>query len=149
MSYSDQLRTEIVEILNALAEEHRPWNPDWITTAICGNHEHGLSEINGEDIEFWRYCGQRACREAVRRCINQLAGDRPEQDDGQLVLPGWDHLQAYYTVNRDGTSIGIPVFDLTDIEIKEKAKEYRKMGEGCFAHADELLRFLSQRAASA
>jgi len=148
MNYSNQLRIEIEEILNALEEERRPWNPDWITTAICGNHEHGLAN-NGEDIEFWQYCGQTACREAVRRCINKRAGDRPEQDDGQLILPGWEHLQTYYLVKRNDTTIGISVFGLTDEEIREKAKEYRKMGEGCFAHAEELLRFLSQRAASA
>ena len=148
MGYSEQLKIEIEQMLDSLKEERRPWEANWITVAICKNHENGLAE-NGEDVEFWRYCGQTACREAVRRCINKRAGDRPQQDDGQLVLPGWDHLQAYYMVRRDEEDIGISVFNLTDNEIQEKEALYRKMGEGCFAHARELARFKSQREATA
>ena len=149
MSYSDQLRQEIESVLDALAAERRSWNAAWITTAICSEHEAGLAADDGEDIEFWRYGGQTTCREMVRRCINRRAGEKPEPQETQFILPGFEHLQTYYVVKREGEDLGVSVFDLTAMEIKEKANVYRKMGAGCFAHADELLRFLAQRAASA
>ena len=61
------------------------------------------------------------------------------------MLPGFAHLQAYYIVEREGDEVGVPVYDLTDLELEQKADLYSSMGTGCLAHADELRRFKRAR----
>lgn len=152
MSYHDRLTKEIHAQLDALAAERRPWNASWIAHAICNGHDEVISRDGPdgqEHADFWRHCGYQNTREEVRRCINQRAGERPDRDPSQPSLPGFDHLQAYYLVKRQGEEIGIPIFDLTDAEIEAKAELYRTMGKACFAHARELTRFKALRKPSA
>lgn len=138
MSYQETLTAEINLVLDDLSEKGETWNAAWIAHAICNKHTDGLAE--NEHSYFWRHCGYQDCRDEVRRCINGRAGDRPTSD-AQLRLPGYDHLQAYYIVKRDGDEIGVPVHDLTDDELEAKAALYRGMAAACYAHADEIDRF--------
>ena len=142
MSYHTRLLSEINTILDALAEDGRPWQASWIANEICGQHHDGLTE--GEHADFWLHCGYSDCRREVTRCINSRAGDRPERDE-QYTLPGFEHLQAYYVVVRDDGEVGLPVADLTDEELEGKASLYRAMGAACFRHADELDRYRKLR----
>lgn len=146
MSYADRLTAEINALLDQLADEGREWRAAWIAKHICDGHATGLG--NGEDADFWLHCGYSDCRREVTRCINRRAGDRPETDTGQLTLPGYDHLHAYYVVERDGEDVGVPVQDMTPPELEAKVRHYRKMGAACFAHADEIERFMESRSAA-
>ena len=139
MSYQDRLRTEINATLDQLAAEQQPWIAKWVAHHICKVHSDGIAE--NEHSDFWRHCTYVECRRQVTECINKRAGDKPSRDSEQLKLNGWDHLQAYYVVTRDGEDVGIPVSELTDEEIEAKATLYRKMADACQAHADELDRF--------
>lgn len=143
MSYQDRLRTEIHAALDSLATEQKPWVAQWIANAICNSHADGLAD--NDHKEFWRHCAYMNCRDEVRRCINMRAGDQPEQEGEQIKLFGWQHLHAYYVVNRDGEDIGVPINDLTDEEMEAKAESYRKMAATCYAHAEELDRFRRER----
>lgn len=143
MSYADRLSAEINTLLDELAERGCEWRAPWITNEICQRHTDGLAE--GEDADYWRYCGYSYCRREVTRCINRRADPEPEHGDKQLTLPGYEHLHAYYVVERDGEEVGVPVHDMTDDEIAQKQAHYRKMGAACFAHADELQRFKQSR----
>ena len=139
MSYHDKLTDEINRILDDLTSRGETWDAKWIAHAVCNGHSDGLTDA--PDADFWRWCGYKECREQVRRCINHRAGDKPTADPRQLRLPGYEHLQAYYVVNRDGADVGVPVTHLTDLEIEAKAGMYRTMGAACYAHADELDRY--------
>lgn len=143
MSYHNQLREEIHRHLDSLASEGRPWVATWIANSICNNHDAGLT--GNEDADFWRHCGYQETREQVRACINARAGDRPQPKSEQLRFAGWNHLQAYYLVDREEPGTGVPVQDMTDEELEKKAVEYRTMGATCFAHADELDQFRRDR----
>ena len=143
MSYDQRLKQEINQMLDRLAKRSSIWDAKSIAHAICNNHSDALAP--GEEADFWRHAGYRHTRETVRKIINQRAGDRPDQDDGQLKLPGYDHLHAYYIVSRNGEDVGIPVYDMTDEEIEAKAQTYRSMAAACYAHADELDRFRTLR----
>lgn len=147
MSYRYQLNVEINEALDDLETRGTPWRASWIAHQICGSHTDGLG--TGDHADFWRHCAYEEVRDQVRRCINRRAGDRPNVDDGQLRLPGYEHLQSYYVVRRQEEDLGVPVFDLTDEELDAKAAIYRAMGGACFAHADEIDRFRTLRAAEA
>jgi len=147
MSYADKLTAEINRILDDLAERGESWEAKWIAHGICNSHSDGLN--SSEDAEFWRWCGYTETRDQVRRCINSRAGDKAETNDRQYRLPGYDHLQSYYVVQRGGVDVGVPVTSLSDAEIEEKSSLFRSMGAACYAHADELDRFRRLRRTAA
>lgn len=145
MSYATRLNAEINALLDDLAREGKDWRATWVAHEICTRHSAGLT--GADDADFWRHTGYSDCRREVRRCINRRAGDRPEHDHAQTdLLPGYKHLQAYYVVEREEEAVGLPIQRLSREEIMAKASAYRRMGEACFAHADELDRYLRLRA---
>lgn len=139
MSYQDQLTIEINAAIDRKIAVGFPLLAQWIAHEVCEAHNDGLAPNDHSD--FWRHSGYKATREEVRRCINRRIGDQPEQADKQMVFEGFEHLQRYYMVDRDGDQIGVPVQELSDEEIEAKASTYRSMGAACFAHADELDRY--------
>ena len=144
MSYQGQLIEEINRELNRLAAEGSEWKAGWVAHAICREHFEGLTDNDHE--KFWRHCGYRSCREEVRRCINTRIDDQPEpRSDPQMRLPGFEHLQSYYLVHRGNDDVGVAINKMTSAEICEKASRYRTMGKACYAHADELMRYLATR----
>ena len=142
MAYADQLSAEINAWLDRLADEGRPWVASWIANAICVAHESGLA--NSEHASFWRHCAHAEVRDQVRRCMSKRTAPATE-DTPAPRFPGFDHLQSYYSVKRGDEEIGVPVGELTDEEIDEKAALLRTMGATCYAHANELERFKRRR----
>jgi hypothetical protein len=69
-------------------------------------------------------------------CAEHEAG-LPEGDDGDF----W--RACGYIAARDEMSV--PVVEMSDAEIDRKIDELRVMGDGCYAHADELSRFKVRR----
>lgn len=142
------LTAEIHAKLDELAERGETWNAQWVAHAICSEH----SEVIVDDDDhcfFWQHCGYSATRTAVRTAINSRAGDKKEGGEPQLRLPGYEHLQSYYVVRRNGEDIGVPVTQLTDEELEGKADLYRTMAQSCYGHADELDRFRRLRSVAA
>ncbi len=145
MTYTDkEIRTKINTKLGALEDQGMPWHATWIAHAICHDHESGLAKHRHSD--FWKWGGYKATREMTRRCISdRTTPDKGSEQKPQLELPGFDHLQQYYMVERNGDELGVPIFQMTDEEVEAKAAQLRTMGEACFAHSDELLRFKDWR----
>jgi hypothetical protein len=142
MRHADLLAADINAWLDRLADEGRPWIAGWIADAICVAHESGLAE--SEHADFWRHWAHASVRDQVRRCINKRTATA--DNEAAPRFPGFEHLQAYYSVKRGDEEIGVPVRDLTDQEIDEKVALLRAMGSACYAHANELEHFKSNRA---
>lgn len=140
-SYESQLTAQINGVLDALKLRQLSWNPTLISAEICHLHVAGIQQ--GEHSDFWLHSGYSYCRQQVRKCINRRAGDRPVSD--KHPLKRWQHLQAYYLLERDGDKVAVPVNDMTDSELEQKARLYRTMAATCYAHADELDRFRNHR----
>lgn len=146
MGYERTLNAEINAELDRLASEKQRWVAAWITQAIVARHEANLPE--GDEGLFWRHCGYATTRDAVRRQINIRAEDKEEKDDRQAILPGYQHVHAYYIVNRRGVGdIGLPIELMTDREIDEKIARYESMSTACRDHADELRDYKNLRRA--
>lgn len=143
MSYERALAEEIYAEIDFLRERKRQLKAAWITHSICKRHEIDLPQSDG--AEFWRHCAYAHVREAVRRRINAIAGDGPDRDDRQDCLPGYEHLQAYYFVQRRGEKVAIIIGQMTDAEIIEKASEHDRMADACRSHAVELRDYLNDR----
>ena len=146
MSYRDALRDEIAAEIEFLRERRRPILPDWITQNVCSRHQAALESAESEeDAAFWRFTGYAFTRDLVRRVINETMGPNSGGDAKQRVLPGFEHLQEYYLVKREGDQVGVPIEEMTDAEIDAKMEEHDKMGSAHFAHRDELATYKEQR----
>lgn len=146
MGYERILADEISGELNRLQAAGERWVANWIAQAIMQRHEGELTP----DADFWRHCGYASTRDAVRRAINARAGDKADrdQDDRQMKLPGYQHLQAYYLVKRRNRDVGVPIGDMTDREIDEKVTRYEAMSVACRHHAEEFREFKKARRAT-
>ncbi len=141
-----KLMSEIHAQIDKLAEQKRPWVAQFIAHAVCSSHEDGLAD--SEHRDFWNYSGHKFVRSMVTKVVNERAGDKADRSNPQqITLPGFNrnHLQDYYIVQRNGRDEGIVVTDLTDNEISAKASLYRAMGQSCYEHSDELMRFQGWR----
>lgn len=142
MDYSSQdLDREIADKIDALMTDGKVVDARWVAHAICSDHAAGLAD--NADGRFWRHCGYRASRDAVRRHISKRTD--PTIEEKQFILPGFDHVRCYYPVPRDGEVVMVAAFDLTDDEIDTKVEELAKNQQTLRDHANELMRFKAWR----
>ncbi len=141
-SYEERLNCEIEVIVDARERRSEVLEARWITHTVCLGHESVLRE-DGEDREFWLWCGYKTVREMTRRYLARRHCEDPKSVSSKKepFLPGFERLQAYYAVVREKEELFVPITLLADAEIDGKIAQYRAMGVGCHAHADELERF--------
>lgn len=142
-SSENKIKQEINSILDDLDKRNEIWSPRWVAHMIVNSHKDGIR--NGAHADFWNHCGYSKAREMVTRCINRRAGVSKETISKQFILPGYEHAQSHYVVTRNNDEVGVPIHQCSDEELSLKANTYRKMGVACFAHADELVRYISAR----
>lgn len=143
-SYSDlaaEIRDAITNHLNGT-----PVVPaDWIVNLIVQRHMRKAKGIP----EYFRYCALAHTGDEVRKAVNRAKRSDIEDEDEQLVLPGYHKLQVRYAVVRDGKSCFIRLEAMTDEEIVAKANECYRMARGCEKHGDELMDYFQKRASRA
>lgn len=113
---------------------------EWLTHEIVSSK----SAIEGEDEPFYRVCAYTHVKDIVKRCIGKYDA-KPETDE-QLVLDGFEHLQVAYTVRRNDQVTLVPVNQLSDTELQDRAAEYDLMAKGCRSHAREIRTYIVERA---
>lgn len=111
----------------------------WLITEILDRK----NDIGGNDLPFYLTCTRKAVSEIVRKCVGKY--DTTPANDAQIVLPGFDHLQVAYPVERNGQQILVPVNQLSDDELEQRAKEYDTMARSCRLHAREIRDYLKAR----
>ena len=107
--------------------------------------KHPIKLQDATDSDFYQYCALEYVRDAVRAYLNRFKLKSSLSPDPQLVLPGFVRLQAYYAVEREGVPLSIPIDQLAEYEISQKYAELIEMGDGCYEHATEFLRYHSAR----
>lgn len=78
----------------------------------------------------------------VASFINQLDPGLPSLSAGLL---GFDSLECGYEVERDGSSVVMPISELSDDELYVRARDYEEMSKGCLRHAYEIREFVRAR----
>lgn len=142
MPYSAKdLRREAQSIIDEALTQGQVINPDWIANAIVAAHPLP-DDFEGDDAEYTEICRWQHTRDVVRQTVGKFKEAPKSANDEQLVMPGWEHLQKGYLVTRDGEQQLVPVTRLADHELEQKANEYEQMGRGCFAHAQEIRRYV-------
>ena len=120
-------------------------HPEWITEAVMQNH----TAPEGEDGEFFIFTARSYVREAVGKILGRAKLSAALVPDTQLVLPGFSRLQKEYLVDdEDGTTVSVPVEEMSDAQLLAKRDELRAMAEGCQQHADEIERYVEERRAA-
>lgn len=136
------IKNEVVNLIEATPSQPMP--AAWIVQSIVKNHPLQT----GIETDFYLCCAYAHVRAVVRSTLQSMRKrDNEAEGDPQMILPGFDRLQLRYVVGDDDGQI-VPIELLTPDQIKEKIQELRRMARGCVEHADELERYLSQRAAA-
>lgn len=138
------LRAQIVKIIDTTTSQGRPAPAAWIVQTIMIS----WPEPGGEAKDAWLFCAREHIRDAVRQAIRGRKA-LEVADERQYSFGGFKHVQRDYVVERDGDQIVVPLHLLSNGEVEAKAAELRRMARGCDDHADELLRYLEERRASA
>lgn len=116
---------------------------DWVAAGIL----EIKSNIDGEDVEFYRVCAYRDIVRIAKRVIGKF--EVTDMTPEQLILPGFKHLCRAYPMEREGSIVLVPVDMCTDNELHDRAHQLEEMAKGCRAHAREILDYVAARAAIA
>lgn len=134
-----QLDREINDVLDALAAREEEWVPRWVANRIVSDHDPEIGS------SFVRHCTYRHVRERVAAIVRRRTDPERRESSEQLSMPGYDHLQFYYTVDRDGERRSLPTSRCSDDELLAKAAEMRTTARSLEAHAQEIERYLGER----
>lgn len=132
---------EIRKIVSERIEQGVLIRAEWLTTEILAMKSH----IEGDDADFYVACAIDFIKDTAKRCIGLYAPKPAVLTDAQIIMPGFEHVQRAYTVEREGEVVLVPVQLLTDAEIQGRASELMAMARGCVAHAKELRGYLRNR----
>ena len=140
---ADSLFSQVRDFIQDQLDAGTIIRADWVTAGILADK----AEPECDDADFYLLCARAHLAEVVKRCIGKYKATPVR--DYQLVLPGFEHLQRGYQVEREGVRLLVPTDLLTDEEIDARADEYELMAVGCRAHARELRDFKERRSSDA
>ena len=101
-------------------------------------------EITGPGEAFYQLAARDYAYRLIKKAVDKH--DRSSKPgDGQMILDGYEFLQKAYTVDRDGERQLVPIDLVTNLELLKRAADYRKMGDGCYAHAREIEQYVADR----
>src|SRR5262245_32771826 len=142
------LVNEAREFYEARLDEKRAIPMVWAVSEIIRAHE----SVENSDREWWETCAQVAVYAAVSEVVRKIkaAEDEPDSEaEQESLFPGYRHLQRRYIVERNEDQVTVPVELLTDEEIDAKILEHERQSAGHLSHAQELMRFKSERRTAA
>jgi hypothetical protein len=135
------LTAEISRIFLELEAAKQPKHPAWITQQVMQNHP----VPEGGQADFYLFAASGYVKETVTAMIRRVKVQDAATPDAQYVLEGFGRLQKEYVVERDGDPVGVPIEKMTDDELMEKYHEIRAIGDGCYLHCEEILRYIDLR----
>lgn len=140
MSYQKVLIGEISSIIDDLMQDKIVIDPRSIASMVCSNNDEELVD----EAPFSTHNNYKNVRREVRNVMAKKLLIREDNFDSQLTIEGTKYVQKYYSVNRDGEQLGVPVDQLTKEEVRMKADTLKKMGRACLRHATELENYINQ-----
>jgi hypothetical protein len=165
MAYSpSDLNAEVREIVAARAAKGWLTSRGWLVTSILVAHPlHGDKEPKKKTPERKAADEFNSCMRslAVSAAVDTALAQMKHQEEGRgdpagsdpsldlPRLPGFTHLRRVYPVRRGGVIYLVPIEQLTDAEITEKCRLYRKAADAYIDHAAELQRYGESRRAAA
>lgn len=137
------IAAEVRDYIEARLAAREVIRVEWLTHEIVARHDG----IDGDDLPFYRVCAYAHVKDVVKRAIGRYEVKPTTAKD--VALPGFDHLQSGYTMDREGDRVLVPTDLLSDDELLSRAAELDDMAKGCLAHAQEIRKFVRMRAGEA
>lgn len=138
MNLQKHLEIEIVEIIHEQIKANGKVIADWVANEVVRRHD----SIEGDDQGFAKFCMYAHVRRTVQKVAQRYRGT---EDDRQLLLPGYDCVQVYYSIVRNGEQHIVAIEQMTVAEVYAKIDELQKMRDGLERHIDELKQYLVDR----
>jgi len=98
--------------------------------------------IEGDGVEFYDLCAREYVYRIIKRVVDKYDDQEPEE---QFILNGFEKLQVAYTVERKGIRQLVPIEQVTDDELLERAKEFDRQIIGLTVHAREIREYVAER----
>jgi hypothetical protein len=142
-STTEKYEHEIAALVDKWADASRELVPSFLTKALIDNHVGGLARAN-EHTPFFEHYTYRGVRDHVGKYLLKKYG-MSDEDKKQKTFPGFEHLQTHYMVKRGEEIVPVEVDLISDDDLYANAKMLRRRGKACYAHADEIERFIEFR----
>ncbi len=113
---------------------------EWVPTTIIKEWD-----VRGADADLAMMCSREHIKTIVGAYIRGIKKDA--EDDAtpeQLRLPGFERLQKFYAIERDGEHGLVAIEQMTVDEGRSKESEHRAMARGHDLHADELRAYFDE-----
>ncbi len=146
-THSD-LYAEVKELVRVEVAAGRIVKAAWIVPLMAKKHPAPRT-WRGDHADAWRVSYREHVKDLARLCVREFKQKEEELDPQQPSLPGFKRLQRSYQIDRNGEPMVVPLIQMNDDEIEEKATELDRLAAGNTAHAAELRRYLRDRKAAA
>ena len=145
-THSD-LYTEVKDLIRPQIEGEQIVNAAWVVPLMEAKHPMPRT-WRGVHADARRIGYREHIRDLARAIVREFKKKETDPDRDTPLLPGFKFVQRSYQIDRDAEPTCVPVDQMTDQEIEEKADELDRMADGCRAHAAELRRYLAIRRAA-
>ena len=137
-----ELEKEASKMIADRIQNNQPVQMTWAVNELI--QKQGI--IKGDGVPFYELCAREYIYNVIKKAVSKYeSASTNEAESNQTTLVGYDLLQEAYTVERDKERQLIPVNDLTDQELLERADEFEKQSATLIAHAEEIRLFVAKR----
>src|SRR6185436_11242062 len=102
------IEREVRAIIRERIDKGHPTKAEWLTKAVVNRH----TAISGEDKEWHQVCAYEHIRNVVRKCVQRYKESPNLDNDPQMTLEGFEHLQKAYLVERKKKQVVVPIHKL-------------------------------------
>jgi hypothetical protein len=140
---SAELRQLIKATIDRILAAGQPVTKSWSIQAV----RRHIVRPDGEQSWYWLECESIAIDALVGAYIRELRNVEIESEpsDAQMIIPGYERLQRFYSVVRAGEQTLVPIDQLLSFEVEQKKAEFRRNIAGLSTHLDEFTRYHEQR----
>lgn len=138
------LRRLVDETIDAILLLGQPITKTWAVHAV---RKH-MQRPTGDSAWYWLECEALAVDALVAAAIRarrdiEAGAEAPEQ----IVMPGYERLQKFYSVMREGEQTLVPIDQLSELEVESKKAEFQRNIRGLSIHLDEFADYHRKRLA--
>ncbi|WP_233866732.1 hypothetical protein [Paraburkholderia adhaesiva] len=146
MGYNaESLTAEIKQIIRDLESRNERKVPDWITNVVLKKHPLPKN-MPDDDADFALLCEHAHVRSTVGQVLGRPKLEVNPTPNPQLILEGFEHLQKEYVVTAEhGAKVSVPIEQISDEQLLEKADELDATSLTLAAHAVEMRRYVAER----
>ncbi len=135
-----ELEQQAHQLISGKIEEGEAVQMHWAVTEFLNLQP----EITGPGAPFYQLAARDYAYRLIKKAVDKYdKNSRP--GDGQMTLEGYEFLQEAYTVEREGERQLVPIHSATASELLKRARDYEKIGDGCYSHAREIRQYVADR----